>query len=45
MKMKGDPQYQIARVIEQPELAKMGGFPDAAFLVEMNPGAEPGMPL
>jgi hypothetical protein len=45
MKMKGDPQYQIARVIEQPELAKMGGFPDAAFLVEMNPGAEPGYAL
>ncbi|HWF39241.1 MAG TPA: ectonucleotide pyrophosphatase/phosphodiesterase [Candidatus Acidoferrales bacterium] len=44
-KMKGDPQYQIARVIEQPELAKMGGFPDAAFLVEMNPGAEPGYSL
>ena len=45
MKMKGDPTYQIARLVEQPELAKMGGFPDAAFLVEMNPGAEPGYAL
>lgn len=45
MKMKGDPQYQIARVIEQPKLSEMGGFPDAAFLVEMNPGAEPGYGL
>lgn len=45
MKMKSEPAYQIARVIEQPELAKMGGFPDAAFLVEMNPGAEPGYAL
>jgi len=42
MKMKDDPAYQIARVIEQPELSQMGGFPDATFLVEMNPGAEPG---
>jgi predicted AlkP superfamily pyrophosphatase or phosphodiesterase len=45
MKMKEDPSYQIARVIEQPEFVKMGGFPDAAFLVEMNPGAEPGYAL
>jgi hypothetical protein len=45
MKMKGDPQYQIARVVEQPKLSQIGGFPDAAFLVEMNPGAEPGYAL
>lgn len=44
-KTKDDPSYQIARVIEQPELAKMGGFPNAPFLVEMNPGAEPGYAL
>lgn len=45
LKMKDDAQYEIARVIEQPELSKMGGFTDAAFLVEMNPGAEPGYGL
>jgi len=45
LKMKNDPAYAIARVIEQPELGKMGGFPDAAFLVEMKPGAEPGYAL
>jgi len=43
--MKNDPTYSIARVIAQPELAKMGGFPDAAFLVEMAPGAEVGSGL
>jgi predicted AlkP superfamily pyrophosphatase or phosphodiesterase len=45
LKMKSDPAYSIARVIEQPELAKMGGFPSAAFLVEMQPGAEVGYAL
>jgi len=40
-KMKEDMQFQIARIIEQPQLTQMGGFPDAAFLVEMKPGAEP----
>jgi predicted AlkP superfamily pyrophosphatase or phosphodiesterase len=42
MKMKDDRAYAIARVIEQPQLSQMGGFPDASFLVEMKPGAEPG---
>lgn len=41
LKMRDDPAYSIARVIEQPELGKIGGFPNAAFLVEMKPGAEP----
>ena len=45
MKMQGDPAYSIARVIEQPDLAKMGGFPSASFLVEMQPGAEVGIAL
>jgi predicted AlkP superfamily pyrophosphatase or phosphodiesterase len=45
LKMKDDPAYSIARVIEQPDLAKMGGFPSASFLVEMQPGAEVGMAL
>jgi predicted AlkP superfamily pyrophosphatase or phosphodiesterase len=40
--MKSDPAYSIARVIAQPELAKLGGFPEAAFLVEMAPRAEAG---
>jgi predicted AlkP superfamily pyrophosphatase or phosphodiesterase len=45
LKMKTDPDYAIARVIEQPELTKMGGFPNASFLVEMAPGAEPSWAL
>jgi predicted AlkP superfamily pyrophosphatase or phosphodiesterase len=45
LKMKSDPAYSIARVIEQPELARMGGFPSASFLVEMQPGAEVGVAL
>jgi predicted AlkP superfamily pyrophosphatase or phosphodiesterase len=44
-KMKDDPAYDIARVIEQPELSALGGFPEAAFLVEMNPGADVGINL
>jgi predicted AlkP superfamily pyrophosphatase or phosphodiesterase len=32
-------------VIEQPDLAKMGGFPNASFLVEMKPGADVGYAL
>ena len=45
LKMKDDPAYAIARVIEQPELSKMGGFPGASFLVEMQLGAEAGEAL
>jgi predicted AlkP superfamily pyrophosphatase or phosphodiesterase len=45
LKMKNDPTYSIARVITQPDLAKMGGFPYASFLVEMQPGAEVGFAL
>ena len=40
--MKSDRTYSIARVIAQPQLAQMGGFPGAAFLVEMAPGAQVG---
>jgi predicted AlkP superfamily pyrophosphatase or phosphodiesterase len=43
--MKSDPSNSIARVIPQPELSKMGGFPNAAFLVEMAPGSEFGAAL
>lgn len=44
-KISSDPTYGIARVVEQPELTKLGGFPGAAFLVEMKPGSQPSMAL
>jgi predicted AlkP superfamily pyrophosphatase or phosphodiesterase len=44
-KLKEDPRYDIARVIGQPDLSALGGFPEAAFLVEMNPGADVGINL
>jgi predicted AlkP superfamily pyrophosphatase or phosphodiesterase len=39
-KLKDDPTFDIARVIEQPAIAAIGGFPEAAFLVEMRLGAD-----
>ena len=45
MKMKDDPACSIARVVEQPDLANMGGFLHASFLVEMQPGADVGTAL
>jgi predicted AlkP superfamily pyrophosphatase or phosphodiesterase len=44
-KMKADPQYAIARVLEQPEIRSIGAFPDAAFLIEMKPGYQQGLDL
>jgi predicted AlkP superfamily pyrophosphatase or phosphodiesterase len=44
-KMKADPQYAIARVLEQPEIRNIGAFPDAAFLVDMKPGYQQGRDL
>ncbi|MGD0680740.1 MAG: ectonucleotide pyrophosphatase/phosphodiesterase [Terracidiphilus sp.] len=44
-KMKADPQYAIARVLEQPEIRSIGAFPNAAFLVEMKPGYQQGIDL
>jgi len=41
-KLKDDPTLEIARVVEQPGLSAIGGYPEAAFLVEMNPGADVG---
>jgi predicted AlkP superfamily pyrophosphatase or phosphodiesterase len=41
LKMKDNPVHGIDRVIEQPEPTKMGGYPDAAFLVDMKLGTEP----
>jgi predicted AlkP superfamily pyrophosphatase or phosphodiesterase len=37
-RLKSDPKLGIARIIGQPDLTAMGGFPEASFLVEMTPG-------
>jgi hypothetical protein len=37
-KLAATPEYGIARVIEGAEIARMGGFPDAAYFVELKPG-------
>lgn len=34
-KLQADPQYGINRILAQPELTKLGGFPTASFLVEL----------
>lgn len=39
------PEYGIARILESAEIKKMGGFPDAAFLVELKPGYSLGTSL
>jgi predicted AlkP superfamily pyrophosphatase or phosphodiesterase len=44
-KMKADPQYEIAKVLEQPEIRKIGAFPDAAFLIEMKSGYQQSLDL
>lgn len=44
-KMKADPKYAIARIVTQPELTKMGTFPDAAFLIEMKSDNQVGYAL
>jgi predicted AlkP superfamily pyrophosphatase or phosphodiesterase len=36
--MAADPALGIARVLEGDEIKKLGGFPDAAFFVELEPG-------
>lgn len=36
--LKGDPRNGIVRVLDKSELAKLGGFPGAEFLVEFAPG-------
>lgn len=45
VKLKADPELSIARVIEQPEISAKGGFPEAAFVVEFNLGADIGASL
>ncbi len=37
-KLAANPQYGIARVLDGAEIARMGGFPDAAYFVELKPG-------
>jgi predicted AlkP superfamily pyrophosphatase or phosphodiesterase len=44
-KMQADPRYGIARVLSQPELKQLGGFPEAAFLVDMKLDDQPGTAL
>jgi predicted AlkP superfamily pyrophosphatase or phosphodiesterase len=44
-KMKADPAFGIARVLEQPEITTMGAFPQAAFLIEMKLDYQPGYDL
>jgi len=34
----GDPAYGIARILNQEEVRRLGGFPDAICVVEMRPG-------
>ncbi len=40
--MAGDPANGIARVLTGDEAKRRGGFPDAAFLVELAPGYQLG---
>lgn len=44
-KIKANPAYGIARVLEQPEIKKIGAFPQAAFLIEMKLDYQPGYGL
>ena len=37
-----DPESGVARVLTAAEIGKLGGFPDAAFLVELKPGYQLG---
>jgi predicted AlkP superfamily pyrophosphatase or phosphodiesterase len=38
LKLQADPANGIGRVLDQAQIAKTGGFPDAAFLVDWKPG-------
>jgi predicted AlkP superfamily pyrophosphatase or phosphodiesterase len=44
-KLKADPKYGIARIVAQPELKRLGAFPDGAFLIEMKSDFQPGFAL
>jgi len=41
-RLKADPSLGIARIVGQPDLTAIGGFPEASFLVEMMPGWDVG---
>jgi predicted AlkP superfamily pyrophosphatase or phosphodiesterase len=43
--LKADPKYGIARIVAQPELKRLGAFPDGAFLIEMKSDFQPGFAL
>lgn len=38
MKLAGDPENGIIRIVEAQELHELGGYPTASFLVDMKPG-------
>ena len=40
--LAADPESGIARVLSAAEIGKLGGYPDAAFLVELKPGYQLG---
>jgi predicted AlkP superfamily pyrophosphatase or phosphodiesterase len=40
--LAADPESGVARVLTAAEIGKLGGFPDAAFLVELKPGYQLG---
>ena len=40
--LAADPESGVARVLSAAEIGKLGGFPDAAFLVELKPGYQLG---
>ncbi|MBZ5636437.1 MAG: ectonucleotide pyrophosphatase/phosphodiesterase [Acidobacteriia bacterium] len=44
-RLAAKPEYGIARILDSAEIKKMGGFPDAAFLVELKPGYSLGAAL
>lgn len=44
-KMKADPAFGIARVLEQQEITRIEAFPQAAFLIDMKLDYQPGYDL
>lgn len=42
-KLRADPANGIDRILSHDEILKIGGFPDAAFLVSFKPGYETGL--
>jgi hypothetical protein len=44
-RLAAKPEYGIARVLESVVIQKMGGFPEAAFFVELKPGFSLGTAL